>query len=168
MLFMNKNLELNNSKKKYQIIPLRTNLTPKFIPININSFVDIIDSEYLLGNIKNYYHNDNKKGLILFETYFKFDSKYIKNTIKKGCVFSGLIYTNGYEINYIFNSKSYEINKNNFHSKGKQNIKFIKENTKNLTQEQKNEFIKIHNEKKEKNKKEIKENKKEKKKKIKQ
>ena len=168
MLFMNKNLELNNSKKKYQIIPLRTNLTPKFIPININSFVDIIDSEYLLGNIKNYYHNDNKKGLILFETYFKFDSKYIKNTIKKGCVFSGLIYTNGYEINYIFNSKSYEINKNNFHSKGKQNIKFIKENTKNLTQEQKNEFIKIHNEKKEKNKKEIKDNNKEKIKKIKQ
>ena len=82
MLFMNISLELNNSKKKYQVIPLRTNLTPKFIPISIDSLVDILDSEYLLGNIKNYYHNDNKKGLILFNTYFKFDSKYIKNVIK--------------------------------------------------------------------------------------
>lgn len=150
MLYMNKNLELNNSKKKYQIIPLRTNLTPKFIPINVDSFVDILDSEYLLGNIKNYYHNDNKKGLILFETYFKFNSKYIKNIIKKGYVFSGLIYTNGFEINYVFNSKSYKINKKNFHLKGKEDIKFIKENTKNLNQEQKDEFIKKHNENKEK------------------
>ena len=39
MFFINKNLETNNSKKKYQIIPLRTNLTPKFIPINIDSLV---------------------------------------------------------------------------------------------------------------------------------
>ena len=60
MLFMNKNLESNNSKKKYQIIPLRTNLTPKFIPIGINSLVDILDSKYLFGKIKNYYHDDYK------------------------------------------------------------------------------------------------------------
>ena len=150
MLFMNTNLELNNSKKKYQIIPLRTNLTPKFIPIGVDSLVDILDSKYLLGNIKNYYHSDNKKGLILFNTYFKFDSKYIKNIIKKGLIFSGLIYTNGYEINYIFNSKSYDENKNNFHSKGKNEMKLIKENTKDLNQKEKDELIKKHNENKEK------------------
>ncbi len=50
--------------------------------------------------------NNNKNGFILFNTYFNFNSKYIKNIIKKGYVFSGLIYTNGYEINYIFNSSS--------------------------------------------------------------
>lgn len=33
MLYMNKNLEINKSKKHYQIIPIRTNLKPKFIPI---------------------------------------------------------------------------------------------------------------------------------------
>ena len=154
MLYMNTNLELNNSKKKYQIIPLRTNLTPKFIPISVDSLVDILDSEYLLGNIKNYYHNDNKKGLILFNTYFKFDSKYIKNVIKKGYMFSGLIYTNGHEINYIFNSKSYNTNKENFHSKGKEEIKFISQNTKNLNKDEIDNFIKKHNENKEKRKKE--------------
>jgi len=168
MLFMNKNLELNNSKKKYQIIPLRTNLTPKFIPISIDSLVDILDSKYLLGKIKNYYHNDNKKGLILFETYFKFDSKYIKNTLKKGYIFSGLIYTNGYEINYIFNSKSYEINKNNYHNKGKEEIKLIKENTINLNDKEKEEFILKRKEKKENEKKENEIKNKEKNKKIKQ
>ena len=141
MLYMNKNMELNKSTKSYQIIPLRTNLTPKFIPINIDSFVDILDSKYLLGKRKNDYHNDNKTGLILFETYFKFDSKYIKNTIKKGYVFSGLIHTNGYEINYIFNSKSHEANKNNFHSKGKETRKNIKENTKNLTNDEKKKYF---------------------------
>ena len=77
-----------------------------FIPINIDSFVDLLDSKYLLGNIKNYYHNDSKKGLILFDTYFNFTSKYIKNIIKKGYKFSGLIQTNGYGIIFNFNSKS--------------------------------------------------------------
>lgn len=162
MLFMNKNLELNNSKKKYQIIPLRTNLTPKFIPISIDSLVDILDSKYLLDKIKNYYHNDNKKGLILFETYFKFDSNYIKNTLKKGYVFSGLIYTNGYEINYIFNSKSYKSNKNKFHNKGKEEIKFLKEKTLNLNDEEKKEFILKYKENKENEKKENKKREKEK------
>ena len=141
MLYMNKNMELNKSTKSYQIIPLRTNLTPKFIPINIDSFVDILDSKYLLGKRKNDYHNDNKIGLILFETYFKFDSKYIENTIKKGHVFSGLIHTDGYEINYIFNSKSHEANKNNFHLKGKETRKKNKENTKNLTEDEKKKYL---------------------------
>jgi len=153
MLYINKNLELNQSKKKYQIIPLRTNLSPKSIPINIDSFVDILDSKYLLNKIKNYYHNDNKKGLILFETYFKFDSKYIKNIIKKGYEFSGLIHTNGYEINYVFSSKVYKNNKNNFHIIGKKDKKYIKESTKDMSKEQKEEFINKHNENKEKIKK---------------
>jgi hypothetical protein len=154
MLYMNKNLELNKSNKKYQIIPLRTNLTPKFIPINIDSFVDILDSKYLLGKIKNYYHNDSKKGLVLFDTYFKFDSKYIKKTIKKGFEFSGLIYTNGYEINYVYYSKAYNKKKNNFHSKGKEEKKFIKNNTINMSLEQKEIFLKKHKENKEITKKE--------------
>ncbi len=149
MLFINCNLELNQSNKKYQIIPLRTNLTPKFIPIGIDAFVDILDSKYLLNKQKNYYHNDNDKGLILFKTYFNFDSKYILKIIKKGYIFSGLIYTDGYEINYIFNSKSYENKKNNFHSKGKEIKKYIKENTSNLNNEDKDKFIKELNEKNE-------------------
>jgi hypothetical protein len=148
MLNINLNLELNKSKKNYQIIPLRTNLTPKFIPISIDSLVDILDSKYLLDKIKNYYHNDNKKGLILFETYFKFDSKYIKNILKKGYIFSGLIYTNGHQINYIFNSKAYENNKQNFHSKGKEDRKYIKDITKDMSEQQKEEFINKHNQNK--------------------
>ena len=150
MVYMNTYLELNGSKKKYQIIPIRTNLTPKFIPISVDSLVDILDSKYLLNNIKNYYHANNKRGLILFETYFYFNSKYIKKTIKKGYVFSGLIYTNGCEINYIFNSKSYENKKNNFHAKGKEEKKQIKEKTNELSDELKIEFEKKHLEEKEK------------------
>ena len=38
----------------------------------------------------------------------------------------GLIYTNGYEINYIFNSKTYNSEKDNFHSKANENRKNIK------------------------------------------
>ena len=127
-----------------------------------------MDSKYLLGKIKNDYHGDNKTGLILFNTYFKFDSKYIKNIIKNGFEFSGLIYTNGYEINYIFNSKTYNDNKIFFHLKGKNEIKLIKENTKNMTKEQKEEYIKKHEDNKEKNKKERIKLNKEKNKKIKQ
>ena len=148
MLFMNKNLELNKSKKKYQIIPLRTNLTPKFIPINTDSFVDLLDSKYLLGNIKNYYHNESKRGLILFDTYFNFTSKYIKNIIKKGYKFSGLIQTNGYEIIFNFNSKSYDNKKNIFHQSGKKEIKNTKELIKNLPSEEKEKFINDHDKKK--------------------
>ena len=168
MLSMNKNLELNNSKKKYQIIPLRTNLTPKFIPISIDSLVDMLDSKYLLGNIKNYYHNNNKKGLILFDTYFNFDSKYIKNIIKKGYVFSGLIYTNGYEINYIFNSSFYNKTKNEYHLKKKNSNKYIKENTFNLNEVDKKLFMENYEEDKKKKKKELSELNKEKNKKLKQ
>ena len=154
MLFINKNLEKNQSKKKYQIIPIRTNLTPKFIPINIDSFVDLLDSKYLLGNIKNYYHNDSKKGLILFDTYFNFTSKYIKNIIKKGYKFSGLIQTNGYEIIFNFNSKSYDNKKNKFHLIGKNEIKNIKELTKNVHKDEKEKFINDYNNNKNNKKKE--------------
>jgi hypothetical protein len=64
--------------------------------------------------------------------------------IKRGFVFSGLIYTNGFEINYIFNSKSHDENKNNFHSKGREEIKFIKEKTKGLNQKEIDDFIQKH------------------------
>ncbi len=90
MLFMNKNLEFNKSKKHYQIIPLRTNMSPKHIPINTHALVDILDSSYL-SNIKNYYHNDTSKGIDVWNKYFLFSSDFIKNTIKKGFIFSGLI-----------------------------------------------------------------------------
>ena len=153
MLFINKNLEINNSKKKYQIIPLRTNLTPKFIPIGIDSFVDILNSNYLLGNIKNFYHDDNKQGLILFDTYFNFTSKYITKTIKKGYIFSGMISTNGYEIIFYFNSKIYNEKKNKFHLSGKEERKFIKESTKNLSDEEKKQFLILHSDNKDKKKK---------------
>ena len=153
MLFINKNLEKNKSKKKYQIIPLRTNLTPKFIPINTDSLVDLLDSPYLLDKIKNYYHNDSKKGLILFETYFDFTSKYIINTVKKGYLFSGLISTNGYEINYYYYSKSYYEKKENFHNKGKEEKKKIKEATKELGTDEYNDFITMNKKNKEENKK---------------
>jgi hypothetical protein len=153
MLFINKNLEINNSKKKYQIIPLRTNLTPKFIPINVHAFVDILDSKYLLGNIKNDFHNDTKKGLILFKTYFNFTSKYIKNSIKKGYIFSGLIMTNGYEIIFNFNSKLQEDKNNKYHSSGKKERKNIKDNTLGLSEEEINNFLIINTNKKNKEKK---------------
>ena len=151
MLFMNKNLELNNSKKHYQIIPLRTNMRPKFIPINTNALVDILDSEYL-DNIKNYYHNDNSKGIDIWNKYFIFSSDFIKNTIKKGFIFSGLILTNGYEIIFNFYSKKELDNKNNFHSLGKEEIKNKKELIKNLSDFEKEVFEKEYNLKKEENK----------------
>jgi len=154
MLFINKNLETNESKKKFQIIPLRTNLTPKFIPINTDSFVDILDSDYLLGNIKNYYHNDSKKGLILFDTYFNFTSKFIQNTLKKGYLFSGLILTNGFEIIFNFNSKSYDKKKNNFHTCGKIERDFIKKSTEELSEEQITKFLIDNTNKKNEDKKE--------------
>ena len=106
MLFMNKVLELNKSKKHYQIIPLRTNMTPKFVPICSNSFVDIIDSKYL-DNTKNYYHNNSKSIIELYNIFFNFDFKYDKNLVKKGYEFSGLISTNGYEIVFNYQTKAY-------------------------------------------------------------
>ena len=148
MLFMNKNLELNNSKKKYQIIPLRTNLTSKFIPINTNSLVDIIDSKYL-KNVKNYYHNNNKNGLEVWNTFFKFNSDYIKRAIKKGYIFNDVIYTNGYEIIFNFIDNKYSNDKDSFHLKGRLERQLIKDKTKDLTDEEKIIFINEHNKKKE-------------------
>jgi len=142
MHFMNLNLEKNKSKKKYQIIPLRTNLTPKFIPINIHALVDILDSKYLLNKIKNYYHNNTENGFILFETYFNFDSDFIKKSIKKGYIFTGLIQTNGYEIIYMFENKKHKEKKIKFHTAGKEQIRLNKELTKNMTLNEKVEYNK--------------------------
>ena len=156
MIFMNKYLELNKSKKKYQIIPLRTNMTPKFIPINTHALVDILDSNYL-DNIKNYYHNNTSMGIDIWNKFFVFTTDFIKKTIKKKYIFSGSIQTNGYEIIFNFYSKKYSDNKNNFHSSGKQAIKNIKELTKNLSEEEKQIFEIEY----EKNKEELKNKKKE-------
>lgn len=141
MLFINKNLELNKSKKTYQVIPLRTNMTPKFIPINVHSFVDLLDPSYLFNKIKNYYHNNTKKGIVLFETYFNFTSKFIERIKEKGYIFSGLIHTNGYEIVFIFNTKSYQEKKDKFHSSGKKEKKFINNSIKNLTEDEMEKFL---------------------------
>ena len=126
MIFMNKNLEFNKSKKKYQIIPIRTNMSPKFIPINTHALVDILDSNYL-DNIKNHYHNNTSNGIDIWNKYFVFSSDFIKNTLKKGFIFSGSILTNGNEIIFNFYSKKYNYNKNIFHSLGKLEIKNKKE-----------------------------------------
>jgi len=148
MLFINKNLELNKSKKKYQIIPLRTNLTPKFIPINTHSLVDIVDSKYL-NNIKNYYHNNTENGLEVWNTFFNFNSDFIKKSLNKGYIFNNVIYTNGYEIIYNFIDNKYNVDKDKFHINGRLERRFIKDNTKNLTNDEKLIFINNNNKKKE-------------------
>jgi len=140
MIFMNKNLEINKSKKHYQIIPLRTNMTPKHIPINTHALVDILDSSYLDYN-KNDYHNDTSKGIDIWNKFFLFSSDYIEQTIKKGFIFSGLILTNGHEIIFNFYSKKYMDKKNNFHLKGKNEIKHKKEIIKNLLDSEKEAFL---------------------------
>ena len=145
MLCIDKRLEGSSSRKKYQVIPIRTNFTPKFIPINVHSFVDMLDSKYLLKNIKNYYHNQTDRGIILFETYFNFSSKYIKNSIKKGYIFSGLIQTNGYEIIYHFHSKEYARKKANFHECGNNERKLLKEiNNSDKTESEKADLLNKH------------------------
>jgi hypothetical protein len=146
MLYIDKKLEASSSRKKYQVIPIRTNFTPKFIPINVHSFVDMLDSKYLLGKIKNYYHNQTDRGIILFETYFNFSNKYITNSIKKGHVFSGLIQTNGYEIIYHFHSKEYAKKKANFHKCGNNERKLLKEiNNSDKTESEKADLLNEHN-----------------------
>jgi hypothetical protein len=145
MLFINKNLENNKSKKKYQIIPIRTNMIPKFIPIYSDSLVDLLDSTYLLGEIKNYYHADTKRSLKLFETYFDFSSKFIKNTIKKGYKFSGTILTNGHEIIFNFFSQSYLKQKNIYHSSAKIEKEHIKKLIENKTEEEQKNIINENN-----------------------
>ena len=62
VLYIDQGLEKSDSWKKYQVIPIRTNFTPKFIPINVHSFVDMLDSKYLLKQIKNYYHDQTDRG----------------------------------------------------------------------------------------------------------
>jgi len=151
MIFMNKNLELNKSKKHYQIIPLRTNMSPKHIPINTHALIDILDSSYLDKN-KNEYHNDTSNGIDVWNKYFLFSSDFIKNKIKKGFIFSGLILTNGCEIIFNFYSKKYNDNKNNFHCLGKTEIKAKKELFKNIPDSEKDFFNKEYNLKKEENK----------------
>jgi len=141
MLFMNKNLELNKSKKKYQIIPIRTNMTPKFIPINTHALVDILGKDYL-DNIKNYYHNNTENGIDVWNKYFLFTSDFIKNTLKKGFVFSGTILTNGHEVVINFYSKKYIDSKKIFHCAGKKEIKNKKELIKDLLEEEKEVFLK--------------------------
>jgi len=149
MIYINKNLELNKSKKHYQIIPQRTNLTPKFIPINTHALVDIIDSKKL-DNIKNYYHNNTLNGLEVWNKFFLFNSKYILNSLKKGYTFSGTIMTNGYEIIYLYYSKKQIEFKNKFHEAGKTEKKNIKNLLKDVPDDEKEEVkLRYDNEKKE-------------------
>ena len=152
MIYMNKSLELNKSKKHYQIIPLRTNLTPKFIPINTHALVDIIDSKKL-DNIKNYYHNNTSNGLEVWNKFFLFNSKYILSSIKKGYLFSGLIITNGFEIIYIYYSKKQLDFKNKFHEAGKAEKQNIKNLLKDIPDDKKEEIKLIYDNEKKENKK---------------
>jgi len=145
MLHINQELEKSNSRKKYQVIPIRTNFTPKFIPINVHSFVDMLDSKYLLKNIKNYYHDQTDRGIILFETYFNFSCNFIKKSMKKGYIFSGLIQTNGHEIIYHFHSNEHAQKKANYHKCGNNEKKLLKEiKNSDKTDSEKAELLEKH------------------------
>ncbi len=151
MLYMNKNLEFNKSKKHYQIIPIRTNLRPKFIPINTHSLIDIIDSKYLDNN-KNHYHNNTLNGISEWNKFFSFKSKYILNSIKKGYEFSGLIQTNGYEIVFIYFSKEHMKFKNKFHLAGREEKNKIKNHLKDIPENEKKDAKLLYDKNKKENK----------------
>ena len=98
MLFMNDQLE-KMGYKMFQSISLRTDIKDKYISINNNALLDIIE----LKNKKSFSTNLHSKQKDLWNMFFKIDNK--KSPIKNYS-FNYLISTDGYSvsINYIRNN----------------------------------------------------------------
>ena len=102
-MYMGSKLEMQNNKT-FQCLPLRTNLVPKYIPIDTKTLVELASKQDKL-----------KKGKILkklgvyekmvWGTFFSTNKKVFK---KKGYVFSNLIYTDGIGVSISFKSIGYK------------------------------------------------------------
>ena len=150
MYFMNNEIEKSNSKKNYQIIPQRSNVSFNHIPINTNALIDIIDSNFL-ENDKNYYHNNKEYGFKIWDLFIDLNNNKLFNNLKNKYVFSGTIMTDGYEIIVQFHSIDYDKKNKLYYNKGNESKKYIKEKTKNMTDTEKiifeNEYNKDKKEK---------------------
>ncbi len=145
MIYMNIELE-KLEKKMFQFFPLRTEIKPHYIPIDTKSIIELFVSEN-----KNDYLGDiygTKKGL--WKQYFNTGHKIFK---QKKYIFDCRILTDGYAVSIQFIHND-EVKKE---EQKKQNMKLgrqkMKELTKDMTQEQKEELkLKIKQEKKNKEK----------------
>ena len=126
----------------YQFFPLRTDIIPKYIPIDTKSLIEIFIRENkneLLNNIE-----DNK--INIWNTFFNLDNSIFKQS---NYIFDYKIYTDCYSVSIQMLHKDKveceKKKKQNMKNKRKEN----RENTKNMTQEEKEVYkMKLKEEKK--------------------
>jgi len=102
-MYMGSKLEMQNNKT-FQCLPLRTNLVPKYIPIDTKTLVELASKKDKLEKGKIL----KKIGVyekMVWETFFNTNKKVFK---KKGYVFSNLIYTDGIGASISFKSIGYK------------------------------------------------------------
>lgn len=118
MIYLNSELE-KNEKKQFQFCPLRTNIFPKYCPIDTKSLIEI-----LIDTDKNkYLKNINELKESIWDTYFNLNNKIFK---QNKYTFDYRILTDGYTVSIQFiNNKYIEKEKQK-----KENMKLARSNLK--------------------------------------
>ena len=134
MIYMCEQIEKEGTKL-FQFLPLRTDITIKYIQIDTKSLIELFitkNKNVLLKDIEN-----NKK--VIWNTYFKLDNPIFK---QNNYIFDYVITTDCFSVSIKMLNKNNveEENKKKLNMKNKKNKN--KEKTKNMTQEQKEKFKK--------------------------
>ena len=121
--------DYKNKQRLYQILPQRTNLVPKYIPIDTTIILDILVEK----NIADLYSKIKENKENIWKTYFKqLFTKKNKNLLnKKNHTFNHLIFTDGLAVSILLIhkdhfGKKYQFNKKTLKSK-KQEFKYMDE-----------------------------------------
>lgn len=111
---------LNMKHKLYQVLPLRTNIIPKYIPIDTTIILDILADK----GISNYYKGKSQSDIEnIWKFYFSglFKEKNKKLLKSNEYMFNNLIYTDGYAVSLIQINKKKKVYKSKF----KKEFKYI-------------------------------------------
>lgn len=150
MIYINLELE-KKEKKQFQFCPLRTNIYPKFVPIDTKSLIEIL----IESNKNNYFKHLGELKDAIWENYFKLNHKIFK---QNKYTFDYRISTDGFSVSIQFINNKYVDKEKEKKIKMKEGRNKLREDTKDMTNEQKEEYK--NNKLEEKNEKQIKLNKK--------
>jgi hypothetical protein len=129
--------------KSYQFFPLRTDISPKYIPIDTKSLIELFvreDKNELLNHVE-----DNK--IQLWNTFFNLNDLIFEQS---NYTFDYKIYTDCYSVSIQMLLKDKVENEKIKKQNRKNKRNEYRENTKNMTQEEKEDYRKLQNEEKKK------------------
>jgi hypothetical protein len=92
---------IKNTHKLYQWLPRKASLIPEHIPIDTTIIIDILETKH-----KSYKKKDNWTITLLWAKYFYYLYENTNRIENKKFTFNNLIYTDGYSVSILYNSKN--------------------------------------------------------------